>query len=146
MLDSTSYLVGLFHQATQRLTKTDNPGYKLRLLSQRSHDSRQYNDPSSDDISGLVIRDIGDYHSERDIIIEIWSEALYKGFQNCIQDLWPYNILFFPLGEDGYQTNISFANQDDQLSRKHQNVLMRAFYAYFIHEREYGEDNVTKGG
>ncbi|KAL9363668.1 hypothetical protein Peur_046453 [Populus x canadensis] len=45
MLDSTSYLVGLFHQATQRLTKTDNPGYKLRLLSQRSHDSRAYENP-----------------------------------------------------------------------------------------------------
>jgi len=74
------------------------------------------------------------------------GQRLYKGFQNCIQDLWPYNILFFPFGEDGYQTNISFASQDDQLSRKHQNVLMRAFYAYFIHEREYGEDNVTKGG
>ena len=42
---------------------SDNPGYKLWLLGQRTHDSRQDNDPSLDDISGLIVGDIGDYHS-----------------------------------------------------------------------------------
>uniref|UniRef100_A0A2K1YA91 Helitron helicase-like domain-containing protein n=1 Tax=Populus trichocarpa TaxID=3694 RepID=A0A2K1YA91_POPTR len=126
------------------LSMSDNPGYKLRLLGQRTHDSRQYNDPSSDDIGGLIVRDIGDYHLERDIVIESLSGTLQR-----ISKLHPkfmslqYPFLF-PFGEDGYRTNISFANHDNQVPRRRQNVLMRA--AYLIHEREYGEDTVTKGG
>jgi len=64
MLNSTNCLVGLFRHASQRLSMSNNPGYKLRLLGQRTHDSRQYNDPSSDDIGGLIVGDIGDYRSE----------------------------------------------------------------------------------
>ena len=33
-----------------------------------------------------------------------------------------------------------------KIPRRRQNVPMRAFYVYLIHEREYGEDTVTKGG
>ena len=54
--------------------------------------------------------------------------------------------LLFPFGEDGYRTNISFSNHDNQVPKRRQNVPMRAFYAYRIHEREYGEDTVTEGG
>jgi hypothetical protein len=43
---------------------TDNPGYKLRLLGQRTHDSKQYNDPLLDDTGGLIVGDIGDYRLE----------------------------------------------------------------------------------
>jgi hypothetical protein len=32
----------------------------------------------------------------------------------------------------------------DQISRRHQNVPMRVFYAYLIYEREYGEYAITK--
>lgn len=146
MLNSTNCLVGLFRHASQRLSMSDNPGYKLRLLGQRTHDSRQYNDPSSDDIGGLIVGDIGDYHSERDIVIESSSGTLQR-----ISKLHPKFMslqypLLFPFGEDGYRTNISFANHDNQVPRKRQNVPMRAFYAYLIHEREYGEDTITKGG
>ena len=146
MLNSTNCLVGLFCHASQRLSMSDNPGYKLRLLGQRTHDSRQYNDPSSDDIGGLIVGDIGDYRSERDIVIESSSRTLQR-----ISKLHPKFMslqypLLFPFGEDGYRTNISFANHDNQVPRRRQNVPMRAFYAYLIHEREYGEDTITKGG
>jgi hypothetical protein len=59
--------------------------------------------------------------------------------------LLQYHLLF-PFGEDGYRTNISFANHDNQVPRRHQNIPMRAFYAYLVHERKYGEDTVTKDG
>uniref|UniRef100_A0A2K1ZIH9 Uncharacterized protein n=1 Tax=Populus trichocarpa TaxID=3694 RepID=A0A2K1ZIH9_POPTR len=115
MLNSTNCLVGLFRHASQRLSMSDNPGYKLRLLGQRTHDSRQYNDPSSDDIGGLIVGDIGDYRSKRDIVIESSSGTLQR-----ISKLHPKFMslqypLLFPFGEDGYRTNISFANHDNQL-------------------------------
>lgn len=37
------------------------------LVGKRDGDSREYNDPSSNDIGGLVIEDIGDFHTDRDI-------------------------------------------------------------------------------
>ena len=61
MLASTNCLVGLFRHASQKLSESTNPGYKLQLLCQRTNDTRQYNDPTSDDIGGLIVGDIGDY-------------------------------------------------------------------------------------
>ena len=40
--------------------------------------------------------------------------------------------------------NINFASDDDQVSRRHQNMPIRVFYAYLIYEKEYGEDTITK--
>uniref|UniRef100_A0A6N2LTF1 ATP-dependent DNA helicase n=1 Tax=Salix viminalis TaxID=40686 RepID=A0A6N2LTF1_SALVM len=100
MLASTNCLVGLFRHAAQKLSEPGNPGYKLQLLGQRTTDSKQYNDPTSDDIGGLIVGDIGDYRSERDIIIESSSCGLQR-----ISKLHPKFMalqypLLFPFGED----------------------------------------------
>uniref|UniRef100_A0A6N2MFD4 ATP-dependent DNA helicase n=1 Tax=Salix viminalis TaxID=40686 RepID=A0A6N2MFD4_SALVM len=124
----------------------DNPGYKPQLLCQRTNDSTKYSNPTSDDIGGLIVGDIGAYQSERDIIIESFSNTLQR-----ISKLHPKFMalqypLLFPFGEDGYRTNISFADNHSDVSGKRQRVPMRGFYAYVIQEREYGEDTLTKGG
>uniref|UniRef100_A0A6N2KT28 Helitron helicase-like domain-containing protein n=1 Tax=Salix viminalis TaxID=40686 RepID=A0A6N2KT28_SALVM len=59
MLTSTNCLVGLFRHASQKLSEPGNPGYKLQLLGQRTSDTKQYNYPTSDDIGGLIVGDIG---------------------------------------------------------------------------------------
>jgi hypothetical protein len=59
MLDETHDLVKLFQSAKQRLANDGGPNYTLRLLGKRDNDSRQYDDPSSDNVSGLVVGDIG---------------------------------------------------------------------------------------
>uniref|UniRef100_A0A6N2LWX4 Helitron helicase-like domain-containing protein n=1 Tax=Salix viminalis TaxID=40686 RepID=A0A6N2LWX4_SALVM len=146
MLASTNCLVGLFRHASLKLSEPTNPVYKLQLLCQRTNDTRQYNDPTSNDIGGLIVGDIGDYWSERDIIIETWSNTLQRNSKLHPKFMALQYPLLFPFGEDGYQTNISFANHDGHISRKHQRVPMRAFYAYLIQEREYGEDTLIKGG
>jgi hypothetical protein len=65
------------------------------------------------DISGLIIGDIGYYHSERDIIIEILAGSLQRISKLHQKNMSLQYSFFFPFGEDGNQTNISFANQDD---------------------------------
>uniref|UniRef100_A0A6N2NAH5 ATP-dependent DNA helicase n=1 Tax=Salix viminalis TaxID=40686 RepID=A0A6N2NAH5_SALVM len=146
MLASTNCLVGLFRHASQKLSEPNNPGYKLQLLCQRTNDSREYSNPTSDDIGGLIVGDIGAYRSERDIIIESFSNTLQR-----ISKLHPKFMalqypLLFPFGEDGYRTNISFTDNHSNISGKRQRVPMRGFYAYVIQEREYGEDTLIKGG
>uniref|UniRef100_A0A6N2LNR1 Helitron helicase-like domain-containing protein n=1 Tax=Salix viminalis TaxID=40686 RepID=A0A6N2LNR1_SALVM len=134
------------------LPTEENPGgllqsnYKLRLIGKRDNDSQQYNDPSSNDIGGLIVGDIGNFHFERDIIIEQCYGSLEK-----ISKLHPKFMalqypLLFPYGDDGYRCNIMFVNQDHQLQRKCSRVPMRAFYAYLIHERANIENIVIKGG
>uniref|UniRef100_A0A6N2MDD8 ATP-dependent DNA helicase n=1 Tax=Salix viminalis TaxID=40686 RepID=A0A6N2MDD8_SALVM len=144
MLASTNCLVGLFRHASQKLSEPNNPGYKLQLLCQRTNDSTEYSNPTSDDIGGLIVGDIGAYQSERDIIIESFSNTLQR-----ISKLHPKFMalqypLLFPFGEDGYRTNINFADNDSNVSGKRHRVPMRGFYAYLIQEREYGEDTLTK--
>uniref|UniRef100_A0A6N2MX73 Uncharacterized protein n=1 Tax=Salix viminalis TaxID=40686 RepID=A0A6N2MX73_SALVM len=82
MLASTNCLVGLFRHASQKLSEPNNPGYKLQLLCQRTNDSREYSNPTSDDIGGLIVGDIGAYRSERDIIIE--SSRARNSFINYV--------------------------------------------------------------
>jgi hypothetical protein len=73
MLDETHDLVKLFQSAKQRLANDGGPNYKLRLLGKRDNDSRQYDDPSSNNVSGLVVGDIGSFYSKRDIVVESCS-------------------------------------------------------------------------
>ena len=54
--------------------------------------------------------------------------------------------LLFPYGEDGYHTQILFANQECYAPAKHQKVTMRAYYAYVIQERVGDNSTLTKGG
>ncbi|XP_034903514.2 uncharacterized protein [Populus alba] len=73
MLDETNELAKLFRKARDKTQNIQSIDYKLRLLGKRNHDSRQYDDPTSNDIGALVVGDIGDFFSERDIIIESFS-------------------------------------------------------------------------
>jgi hypothetical protein len=73
MLDETHDLVKLFQGAKQRLANDRGPNYTLCLLGKRDNDSRQYDDPSSDNVSGLVVGDIGSFYFKRDIVVESCS-------------------------------------------------------------------------
>uniref|UniRef100_A0A6N2LSJ9 ATP-dependent DNA helicase n=1 Tax=Salix viminalis TaxID=40686 RepID=A0A6N2LSJ9_SALVM len=137
MLDDINELVKVFRNAKQRLSCDNQSNYKLRLIGKRDDDSRQYDDPSSNDIGGLVVGDIGNFQSERDIIIEQCSGGLQR-----ISKLHPKFMalqypLLFPYGDDGYRCNMILANQDHQPQRKRSRVPMRAYYAYLIHERQF---------
>uniref|UniRef100_A0A6N2NFB7 ATP-dependent DNA helicase n=1 Tax=Salix viminalis TaxID=40686 RepID=A0A6N2NFB7_SALVM len=144
MLASTNCLVGLFRHASQKLSEPTNPGYKLQILCKRTNDSREYSDPTSNDIGGLIVGDIGAYRSERDIIIESFSDTLQR-----ISKLHPKFMalqypLLFPFGEDGYRTNISFADIT-VIFLKGQRVPMRGFYAYVIQKGNMGRHSHKSG-
>uniref|UniRef100_A0A6N2KN71 Uncharacterized protein n=1 Tax=Salix viminalis TaxID=40686 RepID=A0A6N2KN71_SALVM len=78
-----------------QLVKDDcQSNYKLRLIGTRDNDSKQYDDPSSNDIGGLIVGDIGNFNFERDIIIEHCC-GFFKEFLSCTQNSWPCNIHCF---------------------------------------------------
>ncbi|KAJ6951656.1 hypothetical protein NC653_040948 [Populus alba x Populus x berolinensis] len=146
ILDSSNQLVRLFRHARQRFGDVEVPEFKLRLIGKRDDDSRQYDDPSLNDIGGLVVRDIGHCRSDRDIIIESLSGTLQRISKLHPKFMSLHYPLLFPYGEDGFHTDIPLAHQEQQPPKKRQKVSMRAYYAYFIHEREKQESTLIKGG
>ena len=78
MLDSSNELVKLFRQVRHRLNGDEFPNFKLRLIGKRNGESTQFNDPTSDDVSGLVVGDIGESQTDRDIIVESYSQNLHR--------------------------------------------------------------------
>jgi len=146
MLDSSNQLVRLFRHARQRFGDVDVPEFKLRLIGKRDDDSRQYDDPSLNDIGGLVVGDIGHCRSDRDIIIESLSGTLQRISKLHPKFMSLHYPLLFPYGEDGFHTDIPLAHQEQQPPKKRQKVSMRAYYAYLIHEREKQESTLIKGG
>jgi len=127
-----------FPQPTCLTLAIDMPS--MSMLSPYKHD------PSSNDIGGLVVGDIGNFHSEHDIIIEHSSGSLQR-----ISKLHPKFMslqypLLFPYGDDRYQCNIMFADQDHQPQGKHSQVPMRAYYAYLINKRVGIENTIIKVG
>ena len=120
MLDETNILVKNFRTIRDRYKETEIHSIKLRLISRRNLESSQYDLPTSNDIGGLIVGDIGEYEKGRDIIVENRSNILQR-----ITKLHPSYMslqypLLFPYGEDEYRIDLNLNNQhsDQQSSRK----------------------------
>ena len=77
------------------------PSMKLKLIGRRCIDSNQYDLPTSTDIASLIVGDIGEYESGRDIVIENRTKTLQritKLYHSYMSLQYP---LLFPYGEDG---------------------------------------------
>ena len=61
MLDKTNKLVKIFRMIKDRYQQDEIPSMKLRLISQRNTNSNQHDLPTSKDIAGLIVEDIGEY-------------------------------------------------------------------------------------
>ncbi|XP_034918726.1 uncharacterized protein [Populus alba] len=149
MLDSSNQLVRLFRHAGQRFGDVEVPEFKLRLIGKRDDDSRQYDDPSLNDIGGLVVGDIGHCRSDRDIIIESLSGTLQRISKLHPKFMSLHYPLLFPYGEDGFHTDIPLAHQEQQPPKKRQKErldFIRANQENLRSEHYKGiHDAVTRG-
>uniref|UniRef100_A0A6N2KPV0 Helitron helicase-like domain-containing protein n=1 Tax=Salix viminalis TaxID=40686 RepID=A0A6N2KPV0_SALVM len=123
MLDDINQLVKVLRYVKQRLSSDCQSNYTLRLIGKKDNDSRQYDDPLSNDVGGIIVGDIGNFQSERDIIIEHCCGSLQR-----ISKLHPkfmalqYQLLF-PYGNDG----ANFKNTIIKGGRLYQQFLVDAF-------------------
>nr|XP_028962184.1 uncharacterized protein LOC114826273 [Malus domestica] len=97
---------------------------------------------------GSIIGDIGQFHTERDIVVEHKTDGLQR-----ITKLHPkYMALQYPLllpyGEDGYRKGLPW--NPNFRGRKPKDgssgVSMRAFFGYQIQDRPGHTDTLLKGG
>ncbi|XP_008245910.1 PREDICTED: uncharacterized protein LOC103344060, partial [Prunus mume] len=71
MFDESNELVKLFRTVRDKFERGCLTSLKLRLLGRQADDSKQYEQPTCDEIGGLVVGDIGLFYSNRDIVIEL---------------------------------------------------------------------------
>ena len=103
MLEEHNILVKTFLMARDRYKEHPEREFRLRLLSNRSMDGRQYNLPTTSEVAGLIVCDLTEENFQRDIIVEHRKNGLQR-----ISDLHPSFMsmtypLIHPYGEDGYR-------------------------------------------
>ncbi|XP_028805231.1 uncharacterized protein LOC114760132 [Neltuma alba] len=109
---------------------------KLRLISTRNHNGRNYNLPSAPEVAALIIGDVDINFCRRDIIVHELS-----GYPQRIDELHPSYLalqypLLFPRGEDGYRDNIEHREETLSKTKKKKMLSMREYFAYRLMFRE----------
>ncbi|XP_062104396.1 uncharacterized protein LOC133815593 [Humulus lupulus] len=134
MLDQHNNLVKSFRMARDRFKAQPESTFRLRLLSSRTTDGRQYNMPISSEVAGLIVGDFSEANLERDVVVEQRT----KGIQR-ITDLHPSFMsmtypLIHPYGEDGYRLGIPLRDVTES-SFKRQKLTMRQHYYFRLQQR-----------
>ena len=70
MLEEHNILVKTFRMARDRYKEHHECEFRLRLLSNRTTDGRQYNLPTTSEVAGLIVGDLTEENFQRDIIVE----------------------------------------------------------------------------
>ena len=134
MLEEHNILVKTFRMARDRYKEHPEREFRLRLLSNRTTDGRQYNLPTTSEVAGLIVGDLMEENFQRYIIVEHRKNGLQR-----ISDLHPSFMsmtypLIHPYGEDGYRVGINLGDVINK-TYKRQKLTMRDFYCFRIQQR-----------
>ncbi|XP_028951441.1 uncharacterized protein [Malus domestica] len=70
MFNELNELVQMFRTIRDKFENNSLPSLKISILGRRLNDDKQYGQPTCDEIAGLIVGDIGQFDSNRDIVIE----------------------------------------------------------------------------
>ncbi|KAJ3685199.1 hypothetical protein LUZ61_014363 [Rhynchospora tenuis] len=136
MLDQYNPIAQGFRSLQNRLGSRLDDDFRIRISSSRHQGSVQYSAPAADEVVGLVVGDLDEDHSRRDIIVQSRGGHLER-----INPLHKkYFALQYPLiltrGEDSYTEDIEYdtsAPGSSSVQRPH--VTMLEYYRYRLHFR-----------
>ncbi|XP_048432531.1 uncharacterized protein LOC103927733 [Pyrus x bretschneideri] len=146
MFDQSNELVKLFRIARDKFEIDGLINLKMSLLGRQQNDGKQYDQPTSDEIGGLIVGDIGLSDSNRDIIIDCKSEGLKRVTKLNPKFMALQYPILFPYGEDGYKPDLKWNENYKGPKTKRQRIPMRAYITYHIQEREPSLTTLLKGG
>ena len=69
MLDETNELTKSFRSIRDKFKDDSLSSFNMAILDRQPTNSKQYDQPINDEIGGLIVGDIGEFNSNRDIII-----------------------------------------------------------------------------
>ncbi|GKC56296.1 hypothetical protein Tco_1083894, partial [Tanacetum coccineum] len=128
-------IINVVRYAGRKLA-TGDQNVKIRLLGSRSHDGRQYNLTTANEVATLIVGDFDSMPDERDIIVHENSGNLKTIGELHVSYLPLQYPLLFLYVEDGYRTDIYHKGiTDDTPIHKKKYVTMREWFAYRIQDR-----------
>lgn len=144
MLDEYNKLVRVFRMARDRYESGASEEYSIRLIKNKER-GRQFDLPQGDEIAGLIVGDMSNPNSDRDIIVHPRMDK-----PQSISFLHPSYMslqypLLFPYGEQGYiEKTIPYSSKGFATKRSY--VTMREYYAYQIHTRLTSPGTIVRSG
>ncbi|XP_068331187.1 uncharacterized protein [Pyrus communis] len=146
MFNESNELVQVFRIIRDKFENNSLPSLKITILGRQLNDDKQYGQPICDEIAGLIVGDIGQFDSNRDIVIEFKDGELKRVTKLNPKFMSLQYPILFPYGEDGYRPDLKLNIPSNNRPCKRGRVTMRAFIAYQIQERESQVDTLLKGG
>ncbi|KAI9128693.1 hypothetical protein K1719_000176 [Acacia pycnantha] len=146
MLDQFNPFVKQYCMAGSMISRLHPHGYKLRLISNRQHDGRTHNLPSTSEVAALIMGDIDINLQQRDIIVEELSGAPQR-----IHELHPSYLplqypLLFPREEDGYREDIDHFADDIGSNQSKKRVSMKEYFVYKLMTRNDEVSTILHAG
>ncbi|XP_040368295.1 uncharacterized protein LOC112192958 isoform X3 [Rosa chinensis] len=146
MFDEINELVKQFRTIRDKFENQCLPLFTVNVLDCLRTDSKQYERPTSEEISGLIVGDIGEHNSERDIIIESNNRQLQRVSKIHPKYMSLQYPILFPYGEDGYKPNLLMHKTSTNSQQKRERISMRSYITYQIQDRRNVENTLLQGG
>ncbi|OMP08791.1 hypothetical protein COLO4_06124 [Corchorus olitorius] len=146
MLDRENEVVKAFRTTRDRFEQEGFSPMKLGLIRAREEDSKTYCTPSSTDIAGLIVDDLGENDGDMDIIVQHISGDLKR-----ISNVHPlYMSMQYPLlvphGDDGFRVGMRYVDTPLKEDAVRKTVSMCEYYAYIIQQRCKQQNTLLRGG
>nr|XP_011463708.1 PREDICTED: uncharacterized protein LOC101292992 [Fragaria vesca subsp. vesca] len=146
MFDEINELVKEYRYVRDKYENGSLPSLNMTILGRQQNDSRQYELPTNDEVAGLIVGDIGEFNSNRDIIIQSNDGNLKRIFKFHPKYMSLQYPLLFPYGEDGYRHDLTLQPTASELGRQNMKLTMIKFVCYQIHDRQNDSSTLLKGG
>ena len=137
VLDAVNPFVQQYRFAADLLNNRPSIDMKLRLVSSRLHDGRQFNVPTASEVAALIVGDIDLDFGVRDIIVDS-KYGPPKRINELHASYLPLQYpLLFPYGEDGYRDDIKHREETLAQTKKRKNLSIREFFAFRLMTRDH---------
>ncbi|CAN6879388.1 unnamed protein product, partial [Brassica oleracea] len=121
---------------TENRTKALRDSFHMRIVSDRVKDGRTYDTPTASEVAALIPGDFNLDMDKRDIVLQQKSGKLLRIDEIHASYLALQYPLLFVHGEDGFRLGIKKGVTKATEKLKKENISMRQFFAFRLHERK----------
>ncbi|XP_048614138.1 uncharacterized protein LOC106363303 [Brassica napus] len=146
MLNETNPYVKQFRSAKDRFTINPRDSFHMRIVSDRVKDGRTYDTPTASEVAALIPGDFNLDMDKRDIVLQQKSGKLLRIDEIHASYLALQYPLLFVHGEDGFRLGIKKGVTKATEKLKKENISMRQFFAFRLHERKNEAHTILNSG
>jgi hypothetical protein len=106
MFDESNELIKYFRTGKNKFGDNTLRTLNLTILDCEDNREKQYEQPTCNEIVGLVVCDIGLHNSNKDIVAEMHHRGLQRISKFHPKFMSFQYLILFPFGQDGYRIDL----------------------------------------